>query len=256
MRPALDYFGGKWKMAPRIIEHFPTHKTFVDVMCGAASITIRKPRSKNEIINDVHNELINFFQVLRDRNPELRSRLEKTPYGREEYRSCRELSSDPLEQARRTVVKSWFGIGDSLDNETGFRVSLTQHGTTTGPWLTYVDYLHVYAERLRGVIIESLDYEELCARYDNSETLFYFDPPYVTDLRSTKHAYKHEWNDEDHHRLVRVLKSLKAPWILSGYDTELYDGLDARKVQFSGTSQNGARVETLWLSRTIGEDFF
>ena len=36
-RPALDYFGGKWSCANKIISLFPEHKTFVDVFCGAAS---------------------------------------------------------------------------------------------------------------------------------------------------------------------------------------------------------------------------
>lgn len=245
-RPALDYFGGKWKHANKIIETFPEHKTFVDVFCGAASITLRKPRSKNEIINDVNDELINFFTVLRDRNLELRVALEKTPYSRNEYYACRELATDPLEQARRTVVKSWFGIGDSLDNETGFRVSLSQSGSTTGPWLTYVDYLHLYANRLRGVIIEHLDFAECIKRYDKTDTLFYLDPPYVKDTRSKKHAYKHDWNDDEHVRLLRMLPTIEGRFVLSGYEHESYS-LPYEKKTFSATSQQGERTEVLWI---------
>lgn len=246
-RPALDYFGGKWKHANRIIETFPAHKTFVDVFCGAASITLRKPRSKNEILNDINDELINFFNVLRDRNLELRVVLEKTPYARTEYYACRELSDDPLEQARRTVVKSWFGIGDSLDNETGFRVSLSQGGSTTSPWLTYVDYLHLYANRLRGVIIEHLDFAECIERYDKPDTLFYLDPPYVKDTRSKKHAYKHDWQDADHDRLLAMLPNIQGHFILSGYEHESYGELPYRKETFSATSQQGERTEVLWI---------
>jgi DNA adenine methylase len=246
-RPALDYFGGKWKHAGRIIETFPLHKTFVDVFCGAASITLRKPRSKNEIINDANDELINFFSILRDRNLELRLALEKTPYGRCEYYTCREPSPDPVEQARRTVVKSWFGIGDSLDNETGFRVSLSQSGSTTAPWLTYVDYLHLYANRLRGVIIEHLDFAECIQRYDRPDTLFYLDPPYVNETRSKKHAYKHDWEGGDHARLLNLLPSIQGKFVLSAYEHESYAQLPYRKQTFSATSQQGERTEVLWI---------
>lgn len=248
MRPALDYFGGKWKHASKIIEVFPDHKTFVDVFCGAASITLRKPRSKNEIINDVNSELINFFTILRNRNLELRLALEATPYGRDEYYACRADCEDELERARRTVVKSWFGIGDSLDNETGFRVSLSQGGSTTKPWLTYVDYLHVYANRLRGIIIENLDFAECIERYDKNDTLFYLDPPYVKDTRSKKHAYKHDWHDADHARLLELLPNIKGHFVLSGYDHVSYSALPYRRLTFAATSQQGDRTEVLWIS--------
>lgn len=252
-RPALDYYGGKWKHANEIIKNFPAHKSFVEVFCGAASITLRKPRSKNEIINDIHNEVVNFFYVLRDRNMELKTLLEKTPYSRTEYLLCRTNSDDSLEQARRTVVKSWFGIGDSLDNKTGFRVSLTQGGSTTAPWLKYTDYLHLYAERLRGVIIENLDYREILRRYDRTDTLFYMDPPYVADQRSKKHAYLHDWNDQDHNELLNNLKNIKGKVVLSGYDTNIYDALGYEKKYFVGNTQSANRIECLWIKETTKE---
>lgn len=245
-RPALDYYGGKWSCANKIIELFPEHKTFVDLFCGAASITLRKPRSKNEIINDIHGELVNFFYVLRDHNLELRIKLEKTPYARDEYYNCRESAPDKLEQARRTVVKSWFGIGDSLDNETGFRVSLSQGGSTTAPWLTYVDFLHLYANRLRGVIIENLDWRECLARYDKPDTLFYLDPPYMPETRSKKYAYKHDWTALDHENLLALLPSIKGKFILSGYDSGSYAKLPFNRRSFMASTQSIQREEMVW----------
>jgi len=215
-------------------------------MCGAASITLRKPRSKNEIINDVHVELINFFTVMRDRHLDLKSKLQLTPYCRDEYYKCREMAEDPIEQARRTVVKSWFGIGDSLDNETGFRVSLTQKGTTTGPWLTYVDYLYMYAERLRGVIIENLDYREILNRYDKVDTVFYLDPPYLKSNRSHKHAYKHDWEMSDHLELCKLLKEIKGKVLVSGYHGEPYLSLGFREISFPARTQKQNKVEYVW----------
>lgn len=86
-RPLLDYFGGKWKHANTIIKSFPPHKSFVDVFCGAASITLKKPRSKNEIVNDIHSEVVNLMFILREKDYALKSKLEKTPYSREEILS-------------------------------------------------------------------------------------------------------------------------------------------------------------------------
>lgn len=250
-RPALDYFGGKWKVASKIISLFPPHKTFVDVFMGAASITLRKPQSKNEIINDLNHEVTNFFTVLRDQNAELLSLLRRTPYSREEYHRARTNSEDMLEQARRTVVKAWFGIGDSLDNKTGFRVSLSQGGSTTGPWVDYVDYLHLYAARLRGVIIENLDYLDLITRYDKSDTLFYFDPPYIESARSKKHAYRIDWEFKNHEEFVQVIQNIKGMAVVSGYMGKPYDKLAWPKTTFKATSQSGERTECLWIKPAI-----
>lgn len=247
-RPLLDYFGGKWFSSKHIIKEFPEHKTFVDVFCGAASITLKKKPSKNEIINDIHSELFNLFKVLREQTSELIKVLEKTPYSRDEYNYCREPSFLPVEQARRTIVKSWFGIGDSMDNKTGFRVSLSQGGSTTSPWINYVDLLDSYSERLRSVIIENLDYKELIRRYDKEDTLFYVDPPYVTSTRSRKHAYLHDWKDEQHKELLDILSNIKGKFILSGYDSPDYQDLLFRRVEFDSKSQQQKTKEVLWMN--------
>lgn len=244
--PALQYYGGKWACADKIISLFPAHKTFVDVFCGGASITLKKSKSKNEIINDINGEITNFFSVMRDRNSELKAKLELTPYSRDEYYNCREQSGDSLEQARRTAVKSWFGFGDSMDNETGFRVTISQGGSLTRPWLSYVDNLGLYSDRLRGVVIENLDWREMITRYDKSDTLFYFDPPYLLSTRAKQHGYAFDWKDEDHDHLLEALDSIQGKFFLSGYLGGPYESLKFRRLEFLAGTQSKTATEYVW----------
>ena len=51
--PPLKYFGGKWLLAPWIIEHFPSHKTYVEPYGGGASVLLRKPRAATEVYGDL-----------------------------------------------------------------------------------------------------------------------------------------------------------------------------------------------------------
>jgi DNA adenine methylase len=110
-RPALRYHGGKFKLAPWIISHFPEHGCYVEPYGSAASVLLRKPRTKVEIWNDLDGRLVNLFRILRGpRAVELIAALQLTPYARAEYDLSWEPADDPVENARRLIVRSFMGI--------------------------------------------------------------------------------------------------------------------------------------------------
>ena len=105
-RPILRYHGGKWKLAPWVIEHFPPHRVYVEPFCGAASVLAQKPRINHEVINDLNGRLVNLFRLLRD--PAASAKLVElvylTLYSDAEYRLATEPADDLLEDARRLLV--------------------------------------------------------------------------------------------------------------------------------------------------------
>jgi DNA adenine methylase len=172
MRPALRWHGGKWNLAPWIIGFFPPHRCYVEPFGGAASVLIRKPRSYAEVYNDLDGDAVNLFRVLRsDRAGELIDALRLTPFAREEFVEASELSDDPIERARRLVIRSFMGFGSNGHNikrKTGFRANSNRSGTTPArDWLNYPDALASIVERLQGVIIENRDAAEVMAAHDS-----------------------------------------------------------------------------------------
>ena len=86
-RPVLRYHGGKWRLAPWIISHFPPHRVYVEPFGGAASVLLRKPRSYAEVYNDRWADVVNVFRVLREpvRARALKRLIALTPFARDEF---------------------------------------------------------------------------------------------------------------------------------------------------------------------------
>ena len=258
-RPILRYHGGKWMLAPWIISHFPSHRIYVEPFGGAASVLLRKPRSYSEVYNDLSDEVVNLFRVARERGGELARLLTLTPFARDEYAESFEVAEDPLEQARRTVIRSFMGFGSNSLNRavrSGFRANSNRSGTTPAhDWAHYPECLLAICERLAGVVIENRDAMEVMAAHDGPDTLHYVDPPYVHDTRSKTCAtkgYDHEMTNDYHKDLAAFLGTLRGAVIVSGYDCQLYQRL------FDGWTQverralaDGARerTEVLWMNR-------
>jgi DNA adenine methylase len=244
----------------------------VEPYCGAASVFFQKPKSKSEIINDLSDDIVNIFEVLRDKEKaiELERLLRLTPLSYKEYMTSREPTTEPIERARRSIYQSFSTIGtDGISRQlSGFR-GLKNHesGITAGQeWARYPDVIKAFTDRLKGVIIEHRPALHVIKIYDSPSTLFYLDPPYMMDSRAQRRKlYKHEMgkgNDEEmelHTDLSKVLHNIKGMAIISGYKSELYTSLypDWRMVSTAARAQsNSPRVEYLWLSPNIQTTMF
>lgn len=258
-RPPLRYHGGKWRLAPWIIEHLPAHRTYVEVFGGAAGVLLRKPRSTVEVYNDLDSQVFGFFTVLRD--PELTAalarRLDFTPFSREEFDLSYEAVTDPVEAARRFIFRTFAGHGtSSMDpaDSNGFRSCDIRAGKSYArEWVGIPSAIVAAADRLRGVTLEHLDFRKIIPKFDDSTTVFYVDPPYPMSTRcSGGKGYVHEMSDHDHRQLAWLLKSVEAKVLLSGYACRLYDELyadwrrDEKKTSANGQLGAVSRTEVLW----------
>lgn len=257
-RPALRYHGGKWRLAPWIISHFPRHRIYTECYGGAASVLLRKPRAYSEIYNDIDGEIVNLFRVLR--NPaqarELIRLVHLTPFAREEFESSYLLDGDPVEMARRVLVMGFMGFGPARAQTygTGFRDNSTRSGTTPAhDWAGMPDALEAIVERLRGVVIDNRPALEVIQRHDGPETLHYVDPPYVWSTRNQRYAgraYEHEMSNDQHIEMAQALNDCTGMVIVSGYRCELYDQLFAswQRVDKAAHADSAKdRTESLWI---------
>jgi DNA adenine methylase len=226
-RPVMRYYGGKWRLAGSIVKAMPKHAVYVEPFMGACSVFLQKPRVTCEVINDLHDEVVNVFKMLRDRGAELKAALEMTPYARTEYELAYDVGLNPLENARRFIFRSTAGIGsNSSVKKNGFRTSLCdlKHATATS-WKNLPPHLDAVVHRLQGVIIENRPAMKVMSQYDADYTLHYCDPPYMGETRKSQYkGYAHEMTSLlEHEELLEFVKTLKGKVIISGYRHSLYD---------------------------------
>lgn len=258
--PAIRYHGGKFRLAPWIIEQMPNHVCYVEPFGGAAGVLLQKPRSYAEVYNDLDSEVVNLFRVLRD--PELSQRLQEvcalTPYSRDEFLAAKEETADPVERARRMVVRACMGFGTAsgIGGDSGFRHdSKRKYATPSHLWERYPETLSAVCQRLQGVIIENRDALAVMRSHDAETTLHYIDPPYMPETRSKGHRYyRHEMTVEGHEQLLAVSRTMTGMVMISGYDHEVYNDMLSGWAKTEKASRISAgrgtkvRTECLWLN--------
>lgn len=260
-RPVLRYHGGKWRLAQWILSHFPPHRVYVEPYGGAASVLLQKSRSHAEVYNDLCGEVCNLFRVLRDPSQarELERLLVCTPFARSEFEQSTVTCGDPIEQARRTIVRAFMGFASASASgqATGFRANSNRsHQTPAHDWANYPKQVALMSERFRAVVIENRPAVEVIRQHDAVTTLHYADPPYVSETRSQQKrnypSYRFEMTDEDHRELAEALRSVKGMVVLSDYASSLYDEElypDWHRVERQALADGARpRVEVLWLN--------
>lgn len=236
MASVFPYPGAKSRMAGWIVERFPRHECFVDVFGGSGDILVNKPRSRVEVYNDQDGDLVQFFEVLRDRGNELEEWLENVPYSRELYDQWATdfyegiRPEEDIQRAGQFYFLRYAQFGGKYDAKKGFRVAKKKDDYAGKDFSRSIDQLEEFRDRFRGVIIENQDYTEILERYDRETTLFYFDPPYV-DVGDIYYSHEGAFDQDD---FISQLDDLSAKWIAS-YGDEYPDGLDRFWSEKKGT---------------------
>jgi DNA adenine methylase len=224
---------------------------------------INREPSPVETYNDLDEEVVNFFEVLRDKKDELIEKIGLTPFSYDEYvRAIREKGNfnlSDVERARLFYIRARqtrTGLAQGATPGRWAHCRLTSRAGMAGAvsrWLGSVEDLPGIAQRLLRVQIENRPAITVIKRYDTPETLFYCDPPYPHECRGDIHAYGFEMTDEEHRKLAEVLNSVKGKVAISSYQCNLMDELYGNWMRIDAPEKNchsikKLRKESLWIN--------
>jgi len=160
----FKYFGGKSRVAKRIVSYIPENKTWVEPFAGGASVTLAKPPSEREVLADERSDVTRFFQKVKAGEPieDLKPDISKREF--DIIKNKPENRRSPAEFLA-LQQKSFGGHGQSFARGSAIiRKQLER----------YDDYW----QRLRKTIILNADFRKTMRKYDSPSTVFYLDPPY------------------------------------------------------------------------------
>ncbi|NMM23262.1 MAG: DNA adenine methylase [Phycicoccus sp.] len=267
-KPVLQYPGSKVRLAQTIIDLLGPHGTYVEPYCGSAAVFLAKPRVGVELIGDMNDMLILFYETLRKKKTRdaLIDALTYTPYARRELELC--MEDDPalgkVERSRRFMVRTnqtFLGSAGS-SNWVSTMAPSSNHSNAT-KWMNYVTRLSVVSARLAGVQIECVDAVEILQRAylrHSDRIAIYLDPPYIRTDRSGA-RYTEDVDLLHHQDMLETAVKLTGPMVISAYENALYDDALGKaganwskilvKVAASSSAGKGSvarRTEVLWAS--------
>lgn len=223
MKSPLRWIGGKSKLYSKIISIMPLHKCYVEPFAGGLWVLLNKPKSTIEVVNDINEELINFYKVIQNDYIKLKDMFKFQVASRKIFEnyfnmSCVDIQTmNEVERAVRFLYLNRCSYGGRMKN---FGYSNSRRSNLcclTDDFNNIIDELH---SRLKDIYIESGDYKAIIKGYDErpnakeeQNVLFYFDPPYYN-------TYDYEGYKIDYNEFANQLYSIKGKWILTVNDDE------------------------------------
>ena len=256
MKPPISYYGGKQRIASRIVELLPPHTVYVEPFCGGAAVMFAKGLPKitssahyREVLNDHDQRLINFYRVLQnaEQRAELFERLDNTLYSRAEYEKAREheYGSNAIDDAWSYFVSISCSFSNIFNDYFGSATYGRELATT---FKIKIDAIANFRDRLTCTTIENDEALKIIKRYDRQWTCFYCDPPYP----DTNQARYSGYTQADFENLVKTLENCKGSVVLSHYPNEAVDPgkWQQHKIKAVCSSQNPASKGYCDKSRT------
>lgn len=245
-KPFVKWAGGKSQLIPEIDEQIKAltngNFTYIEPFVGGGAVLFwlleNYPKIEKAVINDINSDLITTYKTIKSNVSKLIKILSNWEI---EYHKFKELPEERkvyyykkrelfnLRQSNHIthsalfifLNKTCFNGLYRVNRKNEFNVPIGSYKT---PMICDADNLRAVNKALQKVEILNADFSETI-KYAESETVFYFDPPYkpLSETSSFNSYTKDEFNDNEQVRLKEFCDQLDkfgCKWILSNSDVK------------------------------------
>ncbi len=214
----ISYYGGKQTMLPVLLKIIPEHKIYIEPFFGGGSLFWAKKISPIEIINDMNDNVYNFYSVLQNNFNELKKRVDATIFSRNSYKSAIVIYHNPTIFSKiERAWAFWYTTNTGFNNIIG-NISL-ENKRAVNLRNKINAFTDKYSERLSKVFLECDDACNIIRSKDNTKAFVYVDPPYVGAHQGHYAGY----NQEHFNTLLNTLAKIEGKFLLSSYHNEILD---------------------------------
>lgn len=254
MKTPITYYGGKQKLAARILKLIPKHNLYCEPFLGGAAIFFAKEPSNVEVINDTNAEMINFYRTVQNDFISLEKYIRITLHSRKSFKDASVIYNNPhlfneIERAWAVWCLATQGFASIIDGTWGYDVSTNT--TTKKVSNKRASFTEDYAIRLQNVQIECTDALRIIQARDSKAAFFYCDPPYV----GSDCGHYDGYSQEDFNNLLKALSGIKGKFLLSSYPNRTLDDfktkygwhqvlIDQKVSVANGNSRKGQKPKT------------
>ena len=222
MKPPLTYYGGKQKLASKIVNLIPDHKLYCEPYCGGAAVFFAKNKdvSQVEVLNDTNQEIINFFRVAQLNFVSLEQEIRISLHSRRLFTDAKVIYNNPhmfneIKRAWALWVLATQGFASILDGSWGY--DKKKRTTSKKVMNKRQSFSEELAYRLQDVQLECTDAIRIITSRDTHDSFFYIDPPYYNSDCGHYDGY----TIDDFQQLLKTLSKLQGKFLLSSYPSPI-----------------------------------
>jgi DNA adenine methylase len=186
-KPILKWVGGKSKLVQKIIPYFPRdyrNRVFHEPFMGGGAM-FYEVRPKNGSINDINQNLMTFYRVVRDHPNELINEISNYEYSREcfyinrnRYNNDSKLSDIEKSAIFLYLNKTCYNGMYRVNSKGRFNSAFGRFSDPLRtPIIVSEERIKYLNSLLQGIDIFNLDFSYI-KNYIKKNDLVYFDPPY------------------------------------------------------------------------------
>jgi DNA adenine methylase len=220
LKTPISYYGGKQKLANKIISVMPEHVLYAEPFIGGGAVFFAKDPSEVEVLNDTNKELINFYKVVKTDFVSLEMEIRISLHSRDLHRKASVIYNHPdmfseVKRAWAVWVLSSQSFSAQLDSSWGYDIS---KNTTTKKIINNKErFTEEMAIRMQNVQIESTDALYIVRSRDKETSFFYLDPPYFNSDCGHYDGY----SEQDFENLLILISEIKGKFLLSSYPSPI-----------------------------------
>ena len=207
LKPLVKWSGGKSDEIKQFEKYFPAnYDTYLEPFIGGGSVYFNV-RPKNAVISDVHEELVAFYQAIKDgHSNKINEFMQQNLNDELTYYKVRDKMAinSPLDNAMRFYYlrKTCFRGMLRYNKQGKFNIPFGKYNT-----INYSELLNpLYTDLLTNTLVVRAGFEYIFENYNDENNFMFLDPPY--DSEFTDYGYC-KFGKEEQKNLAKCFKETK-----------------------------------------------